>query len=131
MKLIPTKLHGVLDYAYTVLLFALPRVLGWGQRVTALLTVLAIGGLIYSLLTRYELGAFRVLPMKTHLVLDMMVGAVLVAVALLWGDEPAAVRIGMGALGAFELGAALVTDPEPSAAVEPGGAQARSRSRGF
>ena len=52
MKVISTRTHGVLDYLMAVALLALPRLLGWSSQTTLLLTCLAIGTLVYSLLTR-------------------------------------------------------------------------------
>ena len=71
MKLLSTRTHGVVDYLTAGTLLALPRAMGWGDRVTNLLTGAALGTVAYSLLTRYELGAVKVLPMKAHLALDL------------------------------------------------------------
>ena len=131
MKVISTRMHGVLDYLTAGLLFALLRLMDWSDRVTTLLTVLAIGTVLYSLLTRYELGAFRALPMRAHLALDFMSGALLLAVVLLWGDEPSSVRMILGGLGLWEIGAALMTDPEPSAVTDGTASVGRTRSPGF
>jgi len=128
MKVINTRMHGILDYLSVATLLALPRMLGWSDRVTTLLTVMAVGTLIYSLLTRYELGAFKALPMQAHLVLDFMSGALLLGAALMLGDEPNSVRMGLGLLGLFEIGAALMTDPTTSVAGE---SAPRTRASGF
>ena len=133
MKVISTRMHGILDYLTAGTLFLLPRLMGWSDRITTLLTILAIGTLVYSLLTRYELGAFRALPMRVHLALDFMSGVVLLGAALMLGDEPSGVRLALGFLGMFEIGASLMTDPEPSLAegMDQSGVNARTRSRGF
>ena len=56
MKLLSTRAHGALDYLAVILVFALPRLLGWGPGLTHWMTIAAAGALAYSLLTRYELG---------------------------------------------------------------------------
>ena len=111
LRFVSTKTHGVLDYLSVGTLLALPRALGWGARATNLLTSAAVGTLAYSLLTRYELGLFKILPMPGHLALDAMQGALLSAAPALLPDEDGSVSAVLVGLGAFELGAALSTQP--------------------
>lgn len=71
MQRISTKVHGYVDYATGALLLAAPRALGLRDRRSAnALRVAGGGALAYSLLTDYELGVQRLLPMKAHLALD-------------------------------------------------------------
>jgi hypothetical protein len=117
VKPISTKTHGVLDYLSTGTLLALPRLLGWTPTVTALLTGSALTTLATSLLTKYELGLFKVLPMPGHLVLDGLTAATHAATFLLFDDndrkQGKALPILLG-LVAFETGAALLTRTQPS-----------------
>ena len=113
LRFVSTKTHGVLDYLSVPALLALPRALKWGPAATRLLTGAAIGTLTYSLLTRYELGVWRKLPMPVHLGLDAMSGALLCAAPALLPDEDGSVAVALVGLGAFELGAALTTKTEP------------------
>ena len=114
MKLFSTKAHGVVDYLSVGTLLALPRMMGWSQGVTTLLTNAAIGTLGYSLLTKYELGLWKTLPMKGHLALDAMSGVMLMAAPLMFPDEDTTVKGALVGLGIFELTAALTTETEPS-----------------
>lgn len=110
MRRISTRIHGMLDYGSVALLLALPRLLNWDDRTTTLLTIVAVSALLYSLLTRYELGALRVLPVKVHLALDFMSGALLVvAPSLLLPDASNNERIGLILLGLFEIASSLMT----------------------
>ena len=95
------------------MLFALPRLLEWSAPLTLLLTCLAAGTLVYSLLTRYELGLFKVLPMPAHLALDFMSGVALCAAPFILDAESTA-RIVLVALGLFEIMASLMTQPQPA-----------------
>jgi hypothetical protein len=63
-KPISTKAHGFLDYMTAGLLVTLPRALGWSTCATRLLDASAAGTVAYSLLTQYELGVVKALPMK-------------------------------------------------------------------
>lgn len=118
MQRIPTNVHGILDYASVGVLLALPRLLGWNAGVTRLLTSSALLTLGYSLLTRYELGVVKVLPMPAHLSLDIASGITLCSAPLLFdtGDRQAAAAL-VG-LGLFEIVAPLLSatdQPAPRA----------------
>jgi len=113
MKLFSTRTHGVLDYASVVLLLVLPRALGWSRSVANLLTGSALATLAYSLVTRYELGAVKRLPMPAHLVLDRTSGLTLCAAAGMMTGEPGAVRAALLGLGLFEVTASLTTETVP------------------
>jgi len=110
-----TKTHGVLDLLTAGTLVALPRMLGWGERVTNTLTGVALGSLGYSLLTNYEFGLIRVLPMRAHLALDAGSGAALCASPMMFPEEDRSTHAALIALGLFEIGAGLMTQPEPYA----------------
>ena len=114
MKLFSTRMHGIIDYLSVGTLFTLPRALGWSARVTGLMTNAALGTLVYSLLTRYELGLVKVLPMKGHLALDGMSGALFCGAPLLFPDEDTSVKAALVGFGLFELAAAFMTETEPS-----------------
>jgi SPW repeat-containing protein len=79
MKLLPTTVHGYLDYIVSLFLIASPWVFGFadGGAETWVPVVLGATSILYSLFTNYELGAFRVMSMRTHLVLDLLSGATL------------------------------------------------------
>ena len=113
MKLFSTRTHGVLDYLSVGLLSALPRALGWDKTVTRLLTGSALVTLVYSLVTRYELGAVKVLPMPAHLTLDGISGLTLCAAAGVLSGEPRPVRLALLGLGLFEITASLTTETQP------------------
>lgn len=113
---ISTKVHGILDYVSVPTLLTLPRVLHWGKSVTNVLTGAAVGILGYSALTRYELGLYKVLPMRTHLMLDMGGGALLTAAPFLLvkRSERTPVTIGfLAGFGLFEVAASLLSQQDP------------------
>lgn len=109
MKPISTKMHGVIDYLTSGTLLVLPRALGWRP------------------LTRYELGLAKVLPMKAHLALDGMSGALLAAAPFLFRDEKRAVTGALAGVGLFEIAASLLTrtQPSPGERASQGAAEAR------
>lgn len=111
-KLIPTRIHGVLDYLFGLLYIALPLLLSWPQPAATILIALGVGVLVYSALTRYELGLLKLLPMPAHLAIDLLGGLLLIAAPFL-GLVDESVRPWFWALGAIELLITLVSDTRP------------------
>jgi hypothetical protein len=74
MKVISDTAHGILDYL-TVAIFALaPSIL--------VSYALAAIHLAMTLLTNMPLGVFKIIPMRLHALVEMLVGPVLVVAAL-------------------------------------------------
>ena len=121
-KLISTKMHGVLDYLTVGMMLGLPRMLGCKRSFTDAVTCLALGKLAYALFTRHELGAVKVIPMKTHLALDTAGGATLAALPFLMDEDDPAARTACVALGIFDIAAAPLTETRSVPAI---GADAR------
>src|SRR4051812_33435310 len=81
MKIISTKEHGALDYVVGALLIAAPWVFGFYKGGIESYVPIAMGSLtlLYSLCTDYELGVFKLLTVRTHLMLDLLSGLTLAA----------------------------------------------------
>jgi hypothetical protein len=111
MRRLNRRSHAVLDYLSVGALLALPRILHLNRSATGLLTGAALSTLVYSLLTRYELGLVKTIPFAAHLSLDAMSGVSLATAPMVLGeDDPDATTI-LLALGLFEIIAVLMTDP--------------------
>jgi hypothetical protein len=82
---IPTLAHGVIDYSVSGVLLAAPELMGFGPEGSGAARMFGAGGMMYSMMTRYEMGAFKVLPMRAHLVLDMVSGATMAVTPWLFG----------------------------------------------
>jgi hypothetical protein len=115
MRFIPTRIHGILDYVMGLVLIVAPWVLGFAdggpkQWIPIIVGVLIIG---QSLMTNYELGVIKALPMGTHLTLDIVTGIILAASPWLFGfaDEIWWPHVVFGVL---EIGAALMTQTTPA-----------------
>jgi hypothetical protein len=118
MALISTRTHAVGDYAGGVLMIAaakLPFVRD--RRAAALLRAAGASTLVASALTDYELGLWRRLPMRVHLALDGVGGAVMAgSAALLRGSGAGAGSwVPHAAIGLGQLAGAALTDRGPSA----------------
>jgi hypothetical protein len=113
MKLITTKTHAYLDYIVGVFLLVAPFIFHLPRRSPEgfIFFVLGVALLAYSMITNYELGLFKIIPMKTHLLLDIASGIFLAASPWLLGFSD---RIYLPHLiiGLFEIGAGLMTSPK-------------------
>jgi hypothetical protein len=117
MRFIPTRIHGFLDYSMGLLLIAAPWLFGFAQggAETWVPVALGAGALVYSLMTDYELGIARVIPMPAHLGLDGLSGLLLAASPWLFGFSDY-VYLPHLILGIAEIGAALMTETSPRGA---------------
>ena len=90
MKVISDTAHGILDYL-TVAIFALaPSILGLTGFAALVSYALAAIHLVMTLLTNMPLGVLKIIPMRLHALVEMLVGPVLVVAALvptLLGDK--------------------------------------------
>ena len=118
MALISTRTHAVGDYAGGIVMIAVSR-LGFvrDRRAAAMLAAAGAGTLVASALTDYELGLVRRLPMRAHLALDGVAGALMATGALALRSA----GVGLGswvphvAVGVGQIAGAAVTDRSPSA----------------
>jgi hypothetical protein len=82
MKVISDTTHGILDYV-TVAIFALaPGILGLTGFAALVSYALAAIHLAMTLLTNMPLGVLKIIPMRLHALVEMLVGPVLVVAAL-------------------------------------------------
>lgn len=123
MRIIPTGIHAVMDYLLGIILVGTPFVLGFAPGFAAedalvdpwatyIMVVLGFALIIYSLLTDYELSLVALIPMRVHLGLDGLSGALLAVSPWLFGFV-SFVFLPHVVLGAIEILAALMTDPTP------------------
>jgi hypothetical protein len=113
MRIIPTRLHGVIDYLAGILFIILPKILDWNQTANYLLSIMGVSVIVYSLITRYELGAIKWMPMRVHLILDILSGLLLIAAPFIFPVAGDGVTGWLVGLGIFEILAGLMTDSAP------------------
>lgn len=115
MNLIPTKLHGLLDYSTGALFLAAPWLLDFSDDKAATSVAVGTGVAVLGLsaLTDYEAGLSRQIPMRTHLAVDTVTGALVAASPWLFGfaKRTAWPHILFGLL---EVGAGLLTEKVPA-----------------
>lgn len=119
MNLINRQFHGVLDYVVGLALIFAPRIFGLDTTTAEgqVPVALGIAAIVYSLLTRYELGLIRVLPFRTHLTLDMVSGLLLALSPWLFAFSDGR-WVPHVIVGILEIAVAMMTrkDPMPARA---------------
>ena len=85
--MIDTRTHGILDYATGALLLAAPYLFGFatGGIEQWLPQLLGATTIAMSLFTDYELSISRAIPLRVHLGMDMVSGALLAVSPWLFG----------------------------------------------
>jgi hypothetical protein len=118
MRILPTRVHGVLDYTVGLFLIGAPWLLGfdYGGAETVVFVIFGVTAIFYSLFTDYELGVARMLNMRIHLLLDIAAGLFLAASPWLFGfaDD---VMIPHIVFGAFSVLVALSSETTAGRAV--------------
>jgi len=115
MRFLPTRVHGVIDYLWGVSLIATPWLFGFANGGAAqwVAIIFGVGAILYSLVTAYELGFLRVLPMELHLGLDALAGALLAVSPWLFGFARE-VYLPHLLFGVFSVIASFITRTEPA-----------------
>jgi hypothetical protein len=81
------RTHNVLDYVTGVVLLFIPAIFGFAEIDAARNSFLGAGIAIiaYSLLTRYEYALWRVIPLGTHMTLDVIDGVFVMLAPWIFG----------------------------------------------
>ena len=116
MRFIPTRVHGMLDYASGLLLIVAPYLLGFADGTAAQYIPQALGAgiLLMSLITDYEFSLAKLVPMPVHLGVDVAGGLLLAASPWLFGFADRVYWPHL-ILGLAEIGAGLMTRTAPDA----------------
>ena len=107
---ITTKAHGALDYAWVSAATSAARAAGTSGATARFVRSSSVAAGINSMLTDYEAGVLRVMPMRVHLAVDFVIGAALVLSPLFLrksGRRSVAFSV---ALGLTACAASLLTD---------------------
>src|SRR3954447_292663 len=117
MRFIPTRMHGAMDYLVGALLIAAPWIFQFSDNGAAKWTSIGVGIAMLgaSMMTNYELGVIRIIPMHAHLVMDAILGVFLAASPWIVGysTEGSNAWAPMLVIGILELGAAAMSSPWP------------------
>ncbi|MDQ4140408.1 MAG: SPW repeat protein [Bacteroidota bacterium] len=115
MRIIPTRIHGILDYLVGIILIAAPWVFDFdnGGAETWVPVIVGIMVLLQTIMTDFEVGIIRKIPMVSHLRMDLFIGIFLAASPWIFNFdevvwEPHVI------FGVFSILASLMTRRVPS-----------------
>jgi hypothetical protein len=127
MRLINTRVHGWLDYIVGGLFILVPWLLGFaeGGAETWVFVALGVVSIVYALLTDYELGVVRVIPMHVHLWIDAVIGFALLVSPWVF-NFAGEVWLPHVTLGALALLLSVTTQTQPGYAARREAARRRA-----
>ena len=85
MKVLSPTVHGVLDYGLALLFLLLPGVLDFPPPAAAASYAIGAVYIVASLVTRYPLGVFKLLPFPVHGVIESLMAITWIALPWLMG----------------------------------------------
>ena len=83
MKILNASTHGILDYATVIAFASAPTLLGFSGAPAMLAYALAGVHLTMTVLTDMPLGLVKIIPMRLHALVEMLVGPTLITAAVL------------------------------------------------
>ncbi|HEY5326500.1 MAG TPA: hypothetical protein VIJ27_05835 [Mucilaginibacter sp.] len=110
MKFISTKIHGLIDLLLLVLLLAAPYYFGFTGVLAMFTYMLAAVQLMLTVLTRYAIGIFKVIPPAVHGSIEFIVGIALIVLAYTLFKDNADGKLFYVIFGTVLLLTWLVTD---------------------
>jgi len=106
-------MHAIEDYMTSTALPYTARKLGVTPNTRRIMdSVAAVAG-AQSMITDYEGGVLRLLPMRAHLAADVLMGVGLISIAGMMRRKPTVDRLALLGLGAFSIVTALMTRGTP------------------
>lgn len=110
MKFIAPKLHSFIDYLVVAFLLAAPTIFGFSGFLSTFTYVLGSVHLMLTLLTDFNFGLFKVIPLPLHGLIEFVVGIALIVLAYTLFKNDVDGKLFYTAFGAAVLLVWLVTD---------------------
>ena len=112
VRLLPAWLHAIADYAVGIALIIVPIAVGGSSAAVATGVVVGVTVLAVSMLTKYPLGVFKVLPFTVHSAGDYLAVALLLAApwALDFASDDTGLAVFYAVGGIAVLAVSLITN---------------------
>ena len=109
---LPLRMHAMMEPIAALLVIAAPWIFGFSDvdSATTLSVVIGVAILLTGMSTRWRWSLVKLIPLRTHFIVDVGIGVLLIAAPWIFGfgDEGGAARFFVIA-GVLELGTALMT----------------------
>lgn len=120
MKIISRRAHAIADYLLVVILLSAPTALGMTGTPRTLAYAVAFGHLLLTAASSPQLGAFSVIPLRIHGIVETGVGILLVVAPWLFGfSELARGRIFFPIVGVLIIAISATTNFDRRGAAVP------------
>ena len=107
---ISTKTHGMIDYSWASTAAAMPKMMTNAPAASRLIQNAGLVAGANTMLTNYEAGVLKLMPMKAHLAFDALLGGLLLLAPLLVPASERRYALIPMAFGAVSLFSALMTE---------------------
>jgi hypothetical protein len=99
VKIIPLRIHGILDYVTVAAFFMIPSLFALSGTPAYLSYVLALVHFLMTLLTGFQFGIWKIIPIRVHKIVETIVGPALIALPWIcrFSDDLAARYVFIGA----------------------------------
>lgn len=87
MNKLPPGIHGILDYVTVVYFFMAPSLFALTPTVATISYLLGIIHLLLTLFTKFSLGLKKVIPLRIHGFIELIVAITLMLMPLLMGSS--------------------------------------------
>lgn len=84
-KTIEPKTHGIIDYLAVALLLLAPTLFNFSGVAASLSYIIGIAYFAVSVLTKYPLSLAKVIPFKTHGIIELSAGVFMIIAPFLFG----------------------------------------------
>jgi hypothetical protein len=86
---IPLRVHAMFEPVVAIVLIAAPWIFGFDDVGSATAVSIAVGAimLISGMSTRWRLSLVKLIPLRTHFLTDLALGAVLIVAPFVFGDS--------------------------------------------
>ncbi len=81
MKILSSKVHGMLDYAFIIFVLLSPTIFKMEGTLCTLTYTLGVAHLLVTVLTNFELGMIKIIPFRIHGLIEIIVALALAALA--------------------------------------------------
>ena len=120
MKIISPKLHAYIDYVMAAVLILFHWIFGYelNEADSWIPMLTGVTFLTYSILTRFRHEHFGIISLKTHLILDVLIGLTLIVVPWVVGFSEKLPYL-QTILGVIIILVAVMTKPIPYGSITP------------
>lgn len=114
-RVISTRTHGAIDYAWASLAAGAPTMIDASSTTARIVRNAGAATGLMSMMTNYEAGVVRLMPMRVHLALDFLIGAALFLSPLMLPKGERRFALVPVTLGAVGILASVLTEKDPEA----------------